>query len=330
MLRDIDAALGFATSVLGEFDIDGKAHVEFVKYRENHVFKAVTDEKSYAVRIHRRHYRSNEELRSEAEYVARLGEAGMTVPKQRKTTSGQYFLVKTDNEGEDYQIDVTEWIDNAVPLDDTIQGFKGKSTLSEDDFFKLGQLAATLHKTTRQLLVRDIFKRQSWDGEGLIGKNALWGNPLRAFTEPAERQLMEKTNERILGELDNFSKNSDSYGPIHADFSQENILRKDGNFILIDFDDCGFGWNIFELTTALIFYQPHPLYQSYETALFKGYETILPIDERARELWPAFMLARGETYMGWAADRIGDEAANFLLAELKPLLIEKARQYLKV
>lgn len=111
---------------------------------------------------------------------------------------------------------------------------------------------------------------------------------MRAFVEGQEKQLMGEVNKRILAELEEYGKMADRYGLIHADFSQENISRNGDDFILIDFDDCGFGWNMFELTTALVFYQPHPLYKAYEKALFRGDESILPISEASRKIMAGF------------------------------------------
>lgn len=99
MLRHDKAAFQFVTAILEDFNIDKKARLEFVKYRENHVFKAITEEQAFAMRIHRRHYRSDEELQSEAEFIDCLSKAGMHVPKQRKTIKGHHFLVKSDEEG---------------------------------------------------------------------------------------------------------------------------------------------------------------------------------------------------------------------------------------
>lgn len=329
MLRNAEDARLFAQSVLADFAIDSNAHVEFVKYRENHVYKAVNGKKAYAVRIHRRHYRTNDELLSEVEFVSRLRQNGMFVPRQLKTVGGENFLVKPDYEGEDYQIDIQEWIEDTSPLDNIANGFDGTSSLNTEDFFKLGVLAANLHAKTREIGIGNEFKRHAWDGEGLIGKNAVWGDPMRAFSGSEERSLMIKVFLKIRQNLEHYGKSEKRYGPIHGDLTPENILVRGNDLILIDFDDCGFGWYIFELTTALMFYQPHPLFDEYLEAAFTGYESVLPIDDATRKIWPAMLLARGMTYLGWAYDRRGDEASNFLLAELKPYLINKSLEYLE-
>ena len=45
----------------------------------------------------------------------------------------------------------------------------------------------------------------------------------------------------------------------------------DGQMVLIDFDDFGEGWHLFDLATVLFFFQPHPLYDNYREALLEGY-----------------------------------------------------------
>lgn len=335
MLKNIEDAKAFAQSILGNFAIIGKSTVEFIKYRENYVFKATNLSpdaitSNYAIRVHRRHYRSDEELIAEAAFVERLVASGITVPKQILTTSSEPFLVKPDSQGDEYQIDVQEWINGTQPFDDVAYAFDGSSTRQADDFFRLGQLAATVHQKTRKMDITHHFKRHAWDCDGLIGKNAVWGDPLRAFINDDEKALIKRALDKITHYLNQYGKSKDNYGPIHADLTPENILiKQDNDLLLIDFDDCGFGWYIFDLTTALTFYQPHPQFTAFEKALFAGYETISPLDEETRKVWPALLLARGMTYLGWAYDRLGDEASDFLLNKLKPFLLVKAKQFIE-
>ena len=52
-------------------------------------------------------------------------------------------------------------------------------------------------------------------------------------------------------ELSKLAKSPGTYSMIHADFVAENVLVDEGRVRLIDFDDAGFGWHLFELATSL-------------------------------------------------------------------------------
>ena len=58
---------------------------------------------------------------------------------------------------------------------------------------------------------------------------------------------------------------------IHADFVAENLMVDGDSVRLIDFDDAGFGWHLFELATALYFEMEEEHYPDAYRALIEGY-----------------------------------------------------------
>jgi Ser/Thr protein kinase RdoA (MazF antagonist) len=89
---------------------------------------------------------------------------------------------------------------------------------------------------------------------------------------------------------------------------------------VIDFDDAGFGWHLFELATSLYFIIGDSLYPTARDALIRGYRSERPLPDRALESLPLFLAARGTTYLGWVHTRQGSGTAR----ELTPSLIERA------
>ncbi len=75
---------------------------------------------------------------------------------------------------------------------------------------------------------------------------------------------------------------ADRYGLIHADLVPENLLVDGDRVRVIDFDDAGFGWHLFELATSLYFISGDEGYPTARAALIRGYrsERALP-DERS-------------------------------------------------
>lgn len=114
--------------------------------------------------------------------------------------------------------------------------------------------------------------------------------------------------------------NCTRYSMIHADFVAENLMVEAGRVRLIDFDDAGFGWHLFEIATAMYFEIGEDHYDAAFHALIDGYRErrSLP-DEQVAQL-PLFFLVRSFTYLGWIHTRQETETAK----TLGPLLIGKA------
>ena len=127
-------------------------------------------------------------------------------------------------------------------------------------------------------------------------------------------------------ELRAYGKTPDRYGPIHADVTPENVLVQHGRMTLIDFDDSGEGYYLFDLATAAFFYLPHPRFDDVVSSLLRGYNSVRPLTAEDLGLWRPMLLARGLTYLAWAADRIGDETSDFIFDHLRPLVVDLAAE----
>ena len=161
----------------------------------------------------------------------------------------------------------------------------------------------------------------AWDAPGLIGEQPLWGRFWElAALSPGQKSLIERARQAIADGLAAYPAGPDRYGLIHADLVPENLLI-DGNRVrVIDFDDAGFGWHLFELATSLYFITGDSRYPTARDALIRGYRSERALPDAALESLPLFLAARGTSYLGWVHTRQGSGAA----LELTPFLIERA------
>ena len=106
---------------------------------------------------------------------------------------------------------------------------------------------------------------------------------------------------------------------IHAAMTPENVLRNGGRLMLIDFDDAGFGWPVFELATALFWHIDRPYYRTIHDPLVAGYRSVRQLSAVQWQKLPLFLYLRGLTYLGWVQARSETKTAR----ELAPMLIEK-------
>jgi len=292
-----------------------------LKVRENAVFRVdLADGGRAVLRVHRPGYHSDEELDSEFLWLRALEAAGIAVPRAIGSRRGRDFeVVQTPAVGA-RQVDVFEWIEGSQ-LGSVETGLTGDAAAIADQYFTIGAIAARMHNQAAGWQPPATFRRHAWDMAGLVGERPFWGRfwELAALT-PAQRSLLEQTRARIAGGLAVCGMRSDRYGLIHADLVPENLLVDGDRVRVIDFDDAGFGWHLFELATSLYFISAAEGYPTARAALIRGYRSERALPDEQLEWLPLFLAARGTTYLGWVHTRQESDTAR----ELTPFLIERA------
>ena len=93
-------------------------------------------------------------------------------------------------------------------------------------------------------------------------------------------------------------------GLINADVLRENVLERGGALTLIDFDDSGFGYRLYDLGTALSQSLTEPHLAAIAAALIDGYASLRPLTEADRAMVPVFTLLRTLASVGWTMPRM--------------------------
>jgi Ser/Thr protein kinase RdoA (MazF antagonist) len=310
----------------------GDAALTLIKYRENAVYQVRDDSgRRYALRIHRAGYHSDAGLQSELAWMTSLQQAGIDVPRLIPT-SGKASFIKLAHPTLplDFQIDLFEWV-NGTRLGSSEQGLDADADTIKTTYFTVGELAARLHNHASAWVRPKGFERHSWDAEGLLGDAPFWGCFWQLqLLSPAQRDLMVRARAKSAHELRKFEKSPASagtYGLIHADLVPENLLADGEHVRLIDFDDCGFGWHLFELASALYFIQDDRHFDIARTALIAGYRQHRALTDATLAYLPLFMLLRSFTYLGWMHTRSESQTAPQLASHLIGLACRLAQQF---
>lgn len=296
-------------------------NLSLVKYRENAVFSAYrNDGQRVALRVHRYGYHSDSELAAELCWMRAISSERLRVPGVILPKSGEPFAVVTHAAvPEPRQVDMLTWLEGE-PIG-AIEGGSGRDEPElVDTYYHLGRVAADLHIGAMQWSKPRGFTRHSWDCDGLLGDAPFWG----AFWElealsAEQRALLLAARDKASVDLTGLGKGQDIYGLIHADMVPENVLVAPDGLALIDFDDAGFGWFMFELVTALYFNLDHPAYTKIEAALFEGYASLRP-NIMNRDQLPLFLLLRSLTYLGWLHTRREMKE----IGEMTPMFVERS------
>ncbi|HBZ43282.1 MAG TPA: homoserine kinase [Maritimibacter sp.] len=267
--------------------------------RENVVHQVQHAEQTYALRLHRAGYRTDAELVSELEMMEAARQGGLHVPAPVASSSGDYLHVV-----DGLQIDLLSW------LEGTTVGKSGTPLAAGDSvalFKGIGREMARFHQAMDDWTPTATFTRCSWDHAGLLGDAPVWGrfwdNPTLADDD---RALFDRLRDEAGRDLAARAPGLD-YGLIHADLVRENVMVDGNKLQLIDFDDAGFGFRLFDVATTLLKNMAEPNYPDLKTALIEGYRSVRPLDTGALDL---FLVLRSATYVGWIADRLDEDGSS--------------------
>jgi putrescine aminotransferase len=305
--RDVARADTFAEAALQAWGCDG-AQLELIKHRENTVYRLHRDDgKDFVLRIHRPGYHSGAEISSEIQWMTALAAAGITTPEPVANAAGEWVdEIRIEGERETRHASMFTWREGVL-FDDLGAVESGVVGELVARYRQLGALAARVHNQGEQWQPPPDFTRHSWDAEGLLGEEPLWGRFWEHPLLSSSQQLLVLKARLVLRELlAQVGQGADCYGLIHADFLPENILMHEGQLCLIDFDDCGYGWHMFEMATSLFPKITEPYFDDLVDAYVEGYRSQRAFSDDHMEVFPAFILLRGLTYLGWLMNRAED------------------------
>lgn len=293
-----------ARDALTFFPVD-PGDLVLVSMAENVTFK-VTDRQdgsTYVLRLHRPGYHTLEELDSEQAWISALAGAGIDVPRAVAARNGRnYVPVTIPATGERRFAGLARWTEGRLLSD--VLAETGDDRVVEDYFSQLGALTAAMHDQASAWRPPPGFKRHALDSDGLMGAAPHWG-PFweHRSLSPAERCLLLDSRERMHAWLARLGKDSSGYSLIHSDMHPGNILVDGERLTVIDFDDAGFGWHLYDIAVVLTYWQNRPNAAAIERAFLDGYRAVRPLPDSAPASIQMFRLIRWMASIGWFHQR---------------------------
>lgn len=301
---------------------------QLVMHRENTVFRVETKAGPAALRIHRAGYHSRQAIQSELDWMAHLALNGLAVPAPIRALNGALLVELGNGAGQKCIVDLLTWLEGA-PLGKSGEPLSGSLSEQTDIFRALGTSMARLHLTSDAWRAPAEFRRHAWDREGLLGDAPFWGKFWSiSDCAPEETEILTAARKRAAEALDSHIAAGADYGLIHADLVRENVLVHEGQIRMIDFDDAGYGFRMFDIATALIKNRREPHYEALKSALLSGYDSVRPRSPRDLQALPLFMLLRALSYLGWAEARRHELGMTARRQRFKTEALELARTYL--
>jgi Ser/Thr protein kinase RdoA (MazF antagonist) len=312
--RQIELARSVAVEALRRYDFPTGSELTLLNHRENSVF-GIADSangKRGVLRVHRTGYQTERSIISEFQWMRALAGAGVQTPRVIPARDGALVIsAAVDALPEPRLCDMLEWLDGQPPPQDDLVA----------SFHMLGELHAKCHAHVRQWQLPEGFSRQSWDEAALLDAAhpiiaPAWDN--WALNDNQQRLVLE-CREALRQRLQQWGKGPDRFGLIHADLMPENLIVCSDGMRLIDFDDCGFGWYLYDPASALLFYYGQDFYPDLLAAWAAGYRSVRPLSDAELSEMPTFLLLRCFYGLGWLQTRRNSEAAQMFTEPLVAL-----------
>ncbi len=294
--EDLVKRLGrLAKDSLHLWDLPDGAATTLINLSENATYRVDKPglDRPDILRVHRAGYHSGNAIASELAWMKALREeAGVITPTAIAGRDGE--LIQLHGIGglaAPRHLVLFEFIEGVEPDEnqDLIKPFEN-----------LGETSARLHLHVMDWRPPDGFERLTWDFEHMLGARPNWGDWRRAPAMDAGiRAILERQASTIERRLRGFGKGRQRYGLIHADIRLANLLITGDSTRVIDFDDSGFGWFLYDVATALSFIEDHPKAQELIDAWLRGYRRIraLPAEDEAEI--PTFVMLRRMVLLAW-------------------------------
>jgi Ser/Thr protein kinase RdoA (MazF antagonist) len=117
-------------------------------------------------------------------------------------------------------------------------------------------------------------------------------------------QAVSREARVVMQEL---GKGPDAYGMIHADMYADNVLFKAGEVYPIDFEDCGFGYWLWDIALPLCQQPWTEEWYWQRDAFLEGYTQVRTLPDGQLQRLDLFMAVQYATAVLWASHFIQDQ-----------------------
>lgn len=298
-----------AERALRRYALPGDVTAELINVSENATYRIedgrIEDggrRRKWALRVHREGYHSRRAIASELAWLAALrADAGIVTPVPIRGADGD--LIQTvAGEGTLSPRDVVlfEWESGSEPAQTDTAGFE-----------QLGETAARMHAHVRRWQRPPWFERHTWDFETSFGAKPHWGHWQAGMgMTPAIQETLGETIAVLGARLDRFGKSPDRFNLVHGDMRLANLLMDGGTVKVIDFDDSGFSWLLYDCATTVSFFEHAPEVPELIKAWVRGYRRAGTLSAEEEAEIDTFVMMRRMLLVAWIASHSETELAQ--------------------
>ena len=293
--EQLQILLEVAQAAAAQYELPKPLIVILINLSENATYKIeAADGQRWALRIHRDGYHSKTAIESELAWLIALRKAGVVMtPKPVKGLDGEIIQMVGHAKLETPRhVVLSDWETGAEP---------GIGQDLVKPFEVLGEVTARMHQHSRGWKRPSYFTRLTWDFETSLGETKPhWGRWRDGLGVDDQKQKIFATTVDLIGQrLTAFGKGADRFGLIHCDLRLANLLMDGQHVKAIDFDDCGFGWFMYDAATPVSFYEHEPQVPELIEAWKRGYRKAAILSKADADEIPTFVMLRRLLLVAW-------------------------------
>lgn len=305
------------------WDVPDGAAARLINVSENATYLVEAEGFRSILRVHRENYHSERAIECELAWSDALNaEAGITTPGVYVGRNGKRIQQGSvpGLPAPRYMV-MFHFVEGAQP--DESQDLVGH-------FEKLGEIAARTHNHSASWRRPANFERLVWEEAAVFGRNPTWGD-WRDGPEVDDqvRAVLEKVEVLVRQRLAGFGKGPDRFGLIHADMRLANLLLSPEGPRLIDFDDCGMGWFLYDFASAISFMEDHPAVPDLKAAWVRGYRRHRPLSAAEEREIDTFIMLRRMALLAWIGSHIEAPEPQALAPGFARVTAELGAEYLR-
>lgn len=313
----------FARLALPHWNLPDTSTIELLSISENGTFKVTSPvlQSPVVLRVHRNNYHTRKGILTELAWMKALqADAGVETPQVIPATNGELVC------------EVMDPLNDAIRFVDMFHLIPGSAPDENEliePFERLGAVTGLMHQHARQWQYPEYFERLVWDYDRCIGNSPNWGYWQEGPGLDSDgKRLLQATAERIKQRLNAFGQSPERFGLIHSDLRLANLLTDNHHTRVIDFDDCGLGWFLYDIASSVSFIETHPDLQQIIAAWVRGYRTTATLSDEEETEIPTFIMLRRMTLLAWVGSHSDTEMARQQGSAFGRDTVSLAQQYL--
>ncbi len=264
---------------------------------------------------------SAKHIESELMWVRALSaDIDTPVPSAIPATDGSYVQTISDERGVGWYVVAFRFVTGTILEDDFVDPLPY--------YERIGAITAGFHTHSQSWKVPSDFERFSWELPDMLGSKARWGNWRAAKLTVDEIALLERAEDAAVSALSTAEKSPLTWGIIHADLRPSNIMVNDGALTVIDFDDCGYAWYLYDFASAFSFVEHLDVTPSLAQSWLAGYSSIIPLTQDQITHATALSMVRRLQMLGWTTTHREDALPADIWQAQVPGTVEVAQRYL--
>lgn len=300
----LERLLRLAQLALSRYDLPAGLRVDLINLSENATYRVQCVETGtrWALRVHREGYHSKAAIESELAWLRALrrDQAAIT-PVPLPGRDGKLLQsVKVPGLPAPRNVVLFAWEDGGEPAATDVAGFE-----------LLGETAARMHDHVNHWPRPPWFERFTWDFATTLGDKPHWGRWREGMgMTPAIEKVFARTVGLIEQRLAQFSKSPERFGLIHCDMRLANLLVDGSTVKVIDFDDCGYSWFLYDCATTVSFFEDAPEVPELIAAWVRGYRRVGSLSAAEEAEIPTFVMLRRLLLVAWIGSHAETELAQ--------------------